>query len=134
MHENRLCIHVHVMKKKNHFLKCFEFGTMKSNKQTKVLLMHENIDSAYMYGTSNEKKIIFINVLSLVLWNQTMSADAFDGENGSWTRNWSLFPLLAIHTHWGTSILVSWYIRGGIKLCSDPQKGHSSFWSFMIYE
>lgn len=29
---------------------------MKSNKQTKVLLMHENIDSAYMYGTSNEKK------------------------------------------------------------------------------
>lgn len=61
--------------------------------------MHENIDSAYMYGTSNEKKIIFINVLCLVLWNQTMSADAFDGESGSWTRNWSLFPLLAIHTH-----------------------------------
>lgn len=57
MHENRLCIHVlHVVMKKNHFLKCFEFGTMKSNKQTKVLLMHENIDSAYMYGTSNEKK------------------------------------------------------------------------------
>lgn len=28
---------------------------------------------------------------------------------------------------WGTSILVSWYIRGGIKLCSDPQKGHSSY-------
>lgn len=119
---------------------------MKSNKQTKVLLMHENIDSAYMYGTSNEKKIIFINVLSLVLWNQTMSADAFDGESGSWTRNWSLLPLFG-YTHtlctaytlrivilWGTSILVSWYIRGGIKLCSDPQKGHSSFWSFMIYE
>lgn len=61
-------------------------------------------------------------------------------------------PLSAIHTLCtaytctmrivillGTSILVSWYIRGGIKLCCDPppkkkKKGHSSFWSFMIYE
>lgn len=60
--------------------------------------MHENIDSAYMYGTSNEKKIIFINVLSLVLWNQTMSADAFDGESGSWPQNWSLLPLFG-YTH-----------------------------------
>lgn len=28
--------------------------------------MYENIDFVYMYGISNEKKIIFINVLSLV--------------------------------------------------------------------
>lgn len=78
------------------FFYYFFVNTVMSVKQTKVLLMHEKRPCIHVLEM--KKNIIFINVLSLVLWNQTMSADAFDGESGSWPQNWSLLPPFS-YTH-----------------------------------